>query len=58
MLTSPNVVDPVLAPDSDDLATLTQRQEAYRAFQTSYFGGQARTVTPDGLAYVTSLGNR
>ena len=54
-LTSPNAVDPVLAPDNDDLATLTQRQENYRAFQTSYFGGQARTVTPDGLAYVTSL---
>lgn len=54
-LTSPNAVDPVLAPANDDLATLTQRQEAYRAFQTSYFGGQARTVTPDGLGYVSSL---
>lgn len=54
-LTSPNAVDPVLAPDNDDLATLTQRQEAYRAFQSSYFGGQVRTVTPDGLAYVSSL---
>lgn len=54
-LTSPNAVDPVLAPDSDDLATLMLRQEGYRAFQTSYFGGQARTVTPDGLAYVSSL---
>lgn len=54
-LTSPNAVDPVLAPDNDDLATLAQRQAAYRAFQTSYFGGQDRTVTPDGLAYVSSL---
>ncbi len=54
-LSSPNAVDPVLAPDNDDLATLTQRLEAYRAFQTSYCGGQARTVTPDGLAYVSSL---
>ncbi|MGR9105930.1 MAG: metallophosphoesterase family protein [Gammaproteobacteria bacterium] len=54
-LTSPNAVDPVLAPDNDDLATLTQRQEGYRAFQTSYFGGQARKITPDGLAYVSSL---
>ncbi|MEL0585486.1 MAG: metallophosphoesterase [Candidatus Thiodiazotropha sp. (ex. Lucinoma kazani)] len=54
-LTSPNAVDPVLAPDNDDLATLTQRQEGYRAFQTSYFGGQDRTVTPDGLAYVSLL---
>jgi hypothetical protein len=54
-LTSPNVVDPVLAPDNDDLATLMQRQEDYCAFQSSYFGGQSRTVTPDGLAYVSSL---
>jgi hypothetical protein len=54
-LIGPNAVDPVLAPDNDDLATLTQRQEGYRAFQTSYFGGQVRTVTPDGLAYVSSL---
>lgn len=54
-LASPNAVDPVLAPDSDDLATLRERQETYRAFQTSYFDGQARTVTPDGLAYVSAL---
>ena len=54
-LTGPNAVDPVLAPDNDDLATLTQRQEGYRAFLISYFGGQTRTVTPDGLAYVSSL---
>jgi len=54
-LTSPNAVDPVLAPDSDDLATLVQRQEAYRAFQTSYFEGQNRIVTPDGLGYASSL---
>jgi 3',5'-cyclic AMP phosphodiesterase CpdA len=54
-LTSPNAVDPVLAPDNDDLATLMQRQEAYRAFQTSYFGGQDRIVTPDGLGFVSSL---
>lgn len=54
-LMSPNAVDPVLAPKSDDIATLTQRQEAYRVFQASYFGGQPRTVTPDDLAYVSSL---
>lgn len=53
-LTSPNVVDPVLAPD-DNLATLVQRQQAYRAFQESYFVGQHRAVTPDGLAYVSEL---
>jgi hypothetical protein len=54
-LTSPNTVDLVLAPDNDDLATLIQRQEAYRAFQTSYFGPQARAVTSDNLAFVYSL---
>jgi predicted phosphodiesterase len=54
-LTSSNVVDPVLAPDNEDLATLMQRQEAYRAFQTNYFSDQARIVTPDALAYVSSL---
>lgn len=53
-LTSPNAVDPVLAPD-DNLATLRQRQDDYRAFQARYFVGQDRAVTPDGLAYVSSL---
>jgi predicted phosphodiesterase len=53
-LLSPNAVDPVLAPD-DNLGTLIQRQRAYRDFQASYFAGQARTATADGLAYVTSL---
>lgn len=54
-LISPNAVDPVLSPNSDDIATLLQRQEAFRSFQASYFGGQRRTVTPDELAYVSSL---
>ena len=54
-LTSPNAVDPVLAPDSDDLATLVQRQDAYRTFQAAFFGGQERMVTSDGLAYASSL---
>jgi predicted phosphodiesterase len=53
-LTSPNAVDPVLAPD-DNLETLLQRQQPYRDFQSSYFAGQARTPTADGLAYVASL---
>lgn len=53
-LTSPNAVDPVLAPD-DNLVTLCERQEDYRAFQSSYQAGQVRTVSPDGLAYVSSL---
>jgi predicted MPP superfamily phosphohydrolase len=54
-LTSPNVVDPLLSSDSDDLATLKLRQEAYRDFQSSYFSAQDRTVTSDGLGYVSSL---
>lgn len=54
-LTSSNAVDTVLAPVNDDLVTLTQRQEAYNAFQASYFGTQNRTATPDSLAYVASL---
>jgi len=54
-LTSPNAVDPVLSTDSDDLATLAQRQEAYRTFQASSFGNQIRKNTPDGLGYVSSL---
>jgi hypothetical protein len=53
-LTSPNAVDPVLAPD-DNLETLLQRQQAYRDFQSSYFADQPRTLTADGLAYVASL---
>lgn len=54
-LASPNMVDPFLAPDNDDLATLSLRQEGYREFQASYFSGQLRTATPDGLAYVSSI---
>lgn len=53
-LTTSNTVDPLLAPD-DNLATLAQRQQAYREFQESYFVGQSRTVTADGLAYVSTL---
>lgn len=53
-LTSPNAVDPVLAPD-DNLSTLATRQQAYREFQNTYFGAQERTATRDGLAYVAKL---
>jgi len=53
-LTSPNAVDPLLAPD-DNLATLTTRQAAYCEFQKSYFGAQERIATQDGLAYVSKL---
>ena len=35
--------------------TLLQREEGYRAFQASYFTGQDRAVTEEGLAYVSRL---
>lgn len=54
-LTSQNTLDPILAPDSDDIATLLQRQEAYQAFQNLYFGSQLRNATPDCLAYTSLL---
>ena len=53
-LSSSSAVDAVLAPD-DNLATLCQRQQAYREFQASYFERQSRCATPDGLAYVSTL---
>lgn len=53
-LTSPNAVDPILAPD-DNLSTLAMRQQAYREFQKTYFGAQERTATRDGLAYVAKV---
>jgi len=53
-LNSSSAVDAVLAPD-DNLATLCERQQAYREFQASYFGHQSRFATPEGLAYVSAL---
>lgn len=53
-LVSSSAVDAVLAPD-DNLATLCQRQQAYREFQAAYFEHQPRTATPDGLGYVSTL---
>ncbi|GFH63351.1 MAG: hypothetical protein ZNDK_1122 [Candidatus Desulfovibrio kirbyi] len=54
-LTSPTAVDPILAADSDDLTTLSQRQEEYQNFQNLFFSGQERIATPDRLAYTSSL---
>ena len=41
--------------NNDDLTALLTRQEHYRNFQESYFGGQDKTWTPEGLGYVARL---
>jgi predicted phosphodiesterase len=53
-LESENRLDTMLSPD-EELSTLLQREQNYRSFQATYFGGQTRTQTPDGLAYVSSI---
>ncbi len=51
-----NRIDSFLEPSSrEDLATLLQREEAYRNFQESYFTDQHRVVAADGLAYVSRI---
>jgi hypothetical protein len=54
LLQSQNHVDSLLT-GGDDLATLLQRQESFRRFQDSYFSGQAKEWTSDGLGYVSHL---
>ena len=54
VLQSSSHVDALLA-GGEDLATLLSRQEHYRAFQDSYFLEQERTLTDDGLGYVSHL---
>jgi 3',5'-cyclic AMP phosphodiesterase CpdA len=55
-LQDPNITDAFLAsPAADDFQTLLQRQQAYRRFQTDFFGGQQRSATGDGLGYVSRL---
>ena len=51
-LQSQNHIDLLLSP-GDDLQTLLKRQEGYRNFQNSYFTGQHRISTDDGLGYVS-----
>jgi hypothetical protein len=53
-LQSRSHVDALLA-GGEDLATLLRREENYRAFQDSYFAGQERTRTADGLGYVSGV---
>ena len=52
MLSGPSQVDVLLA-GGEDLNTLLARQENYRRFQESFFAGQSRTTTQDGLGYVS-----
>ena len=55
-LVEPAAVDVFLgSPNSEDYVSLMTRQEAYRAFLKSYFVGQNRLSTFDGLAYVSHL---
>jgi predicted MPP superfamily phosphohydrolase/uncharacterized protein (DUF924 family) len=49
-----NRIDTLLG-DRENLETLLKRQENYRAFQNSYFTGQDRTWTEDGLSYISRL---
>ena len=49
-----NRTDDLLAA-GEDLQTLLKRQENYRHFQNTYLTGQDRTLTADGLGYITRL---
>jgi len=54
VLQSRSHVDSLLA-GGEDLATLLRREENYRAFEGSYFSGQEKTRTADGLGYVADI---
>ena len=54
ILNNTSSVDMVLE-GGEDLETLLKREENYRRFQDSYFSGQKRTSTDDGLGYVARL---
>jgi hypothetical protein len=53
-LRSQNDVYPFLS-SIEERETLLKRLENFRKFQESYFVDQVRTLTPDGLGYVSSL---
>ena len=53
-LRDPSRIDAILE-GGEDLETLLQRQENYRRFQQDYFSRQERTLTSDGLGYVSWL---
>jgi len=54
VLQSTSHVDSFLTP-GEDLEALLKRQENYRSFLESYFRGQDRTWTPEGLGYVSCV---
>ena len=51
-LSGPNQVDALLA-GGEDLNTILSRQDNFRQFQCSFFAGQNRAQTQDGLGYVS-----
>lgn len=53
-LRSQNDVYPFLS-SIEERETLLKRLENFKRFQETYFGGQGRTWTADGLGYVSSL---
>lgn len=55
-LTNPSAVDEFLGnPESENFKTLLAREHHYRHFQETYFAGQNRLPTADGLGYVAHL---
>lgn len=55
ILQSQNDIDSFLG-SPEELETLLQRQQHYRRFQETYFTGQERRSTADGLGYVSAIG--
>ena len=53
-LSTPNQVDRILA-GGEDLDALLTRQENFQRFQKAFFADQDRTLTEDGLGYVTRI---
>lgn len=54
ILQSQNDIDSFLG-SPEELETLLQRQENYRRFQETYFTGQERKWTGDGLGYISAI---
>ena len=55
-LKNPSTIDVFLgSPTAEDFVTLLSRQEGYRTFRDSYFAGQDRIATDDGLGYVAHI---
>lgn len=54
ILQNQNQIDLFLSP-GEELETLLKREENYRQFQNSYFTGQDRARTDEGLGYVSCI---